>query len=92
MLLIEDAFSLFSWLSIVYVLAVLVTWSSWFFLNFKFDHDLINILSTGLLAQVLDATDHVNSCKPVNQTDPSYAKTLEFLKRLKSRLSSEESE
>ncbi|CAD5186419.1 unnamed protein product [Musa acuminata subsp. malaccensis] len=41
---------------------------------------------------VLDATDHVNSCKPVNQTDPSYAKTLEFLKRLKSRLSSEESE
>ncbi|KAJ8480054.1 hypothetical protein OPV22_023781 [Ensete ventricosum] len=40
---------------------------------------------------VLDATDHVNSCKPVNQTDPSYAKTLEFLKRLKSRLASEES-
>ncbi|WOL09441.1 hypothetical protein Cni_G18194 [Canna indica] len=35
---------------------------------------------------VLDATDHVNSCKPVSQTDPSYAKTLEFLKKLKARL------
>uniref|UniRef100_A0A1D1ZJ94 Protein SERAC1 n=1 Tax=Anthurium amnicola TaxID=1678845 RepID=A0A1D1ZJ94_9ARAE len=31
---------------------------------------------------VLDATDHINSCKPVNRTDPSYAKTLEFLQKL----------
>lgn len=35
---------------------------------------------------VLDSTDHVNSCKPVSQTDPSYAKTLEFLKKLKDHL------
>lgn len=35
---------------------------------------------------VLDATDHVNSCKPVNRTDPSYAETLEFLKKLKDRV------
>lgn len=36
---------------------------------------------------VLDATDHINSCKPVNRTDPSYAETLEFLKKLKARTS-----
>ncbi|KAG1334651.1 Protein SERAC1 [Cocos nucifera] len=35
---------------------------------------------------VLDATDHINSCKPVSRTDPSYAETLDFLKKLKSRL------
>ncbi|XP_072990041.1 uncharacterized protein [Typha latifolia] len=35
---------------------------------------------------VLEATDHINSCKPVTQTDPSYAETLEFLKKLKARL------
>ncbi|XP_020591280.1 uncharacterized protein LOC110032106 [Phalaenopsis equestris] len=35
---------------------------------------------------VLDGTDHINSCKPVNRTDPSYAETLEFLKKLKARL------
>ncbi|KAJ4750471.1 alpha/beta-Hydrolases superfamily protein [Rhynchospora pubera] len=34
---------------------------------------------------VLDATDHVNSCKPLNKSDPSYAETLEFLKKLKSQ-------
>ncbi|XP_058097062.1 uncharacterized protein LOC131242446 isoform X2 [Magnolia sinica] len=32
---------------------------------------------------VLDATDHINSCKPVNRTDPSYAETLAFLQKLK---------
>ncbi|KAH0453465.1 hypothetical protein IEQ34_017789 [Dendrobium chrysotoxum] len=35
---------------------------------------------------VLDATDHINSCKPVNRTDPSYAETLKFLKKLKDRV------
>lgn len=35
---------------------------------------------------VLDATDHINSCKPVNPTDPSYAETLDFLKKLKAHL------
>ncbi|XP_020104461.1 uncharacterized protein LOC109721320 isoform X2 [Ananas comosus] len=35
---------------------------------------------------VLDATDHINSCKPVNRTDPSYSETLEFLKKLLPRL------
>lgn len=33
---------------------------------------------------VLDSTDHVNSCKPLSRTDPSYKDTLEFLKKLKS--------
>lgn len=36
-----------------------------------------------LLTQVLDATDHINSCKPVNRTDPSYTETLNFLQKLK---------
>lgn len=36
------------------------------------------------LRQVLDSTDHVNSCKPLSRTDPSYKDTLEFLKKLKS--------
>ncbi|OAY69738.1 Protein SERAC1, partial [Ananas comosus] len=36
---------------------------------------------------VLNATDHVNSCKPVSRTDPSYAETLDFLKKLKARIS-----
>ncbi|ONK75686.1 uncharacterized protein A4U43_C03F19480 [Asparagus officinalis] len=35
---------------------------------------------------VLDGTDHINSCKPVNQTDPSYSETLEFLNKLRARL------
>lgn len=35
---------------------------------------------------VLQNTDHINSCKPVNKNDPSYAETLAFLeKSLKSR-------
>ncbi|KAG8389996.1 hypothetical protein BUALT_Bualt01G0037400 [Buddleja alternifolia] len=33
---------------------------------------------------VLDSTDHVNSCKPLSRTDPSYKDTLEFLQKLKS--------
>ncbi|KAK3004124.1 hypothetical protein RJ639_020115 [Escallonia herrerae] len=33
---------------------------------------------------VLDSTDHVNSCKPVSRSDPSYRETLEFLNKLKS--------
>ncbi|XP_077224280.1 alpha/beta-Hydrolases superfamily protein isoform X2 [Tasmannia lanceolata] len=32
---------------------------------------------------VLDATDHINSCKPVSHTDPSYTETLAFLQKLK---------
>ncbi|KAM6546996.1 hypothetical protein CsatB_027732 [Cannabis sativa] len=34
---------------------------------------------------VLESTDHINSCKPVNRSDPSYTETLEFLKKLKDR-------
>ncbi|KAK6115889.1 hypothetical protein DH2020_008158 [Rehmannia glutinosa] len=33
---------------------------------------------------VLDSTDHVNSCKPLSRSDPSYKDTLEFLQKLKS--------
>ncbi|KAJ0975960.1 hypothetical protein J5N97_017925 [Dioscorea zingiberensis] len=35
---------------------------------------------------VLDGTDHINSCKPVNPTDPSYSETLDFLRKLKAQL------
>lgn len=31
--------------------------------------------------QVLPSTDHINSCKPVNKNDPSYAETLAFLEK-----------
>ncbi|CAN6302023.1 unnamed protein product [Urochloa humidicola] len=41
---------------------------------------------------VLASTDHINSCKPVNKNDPSYAETLAFLeKNFKLRLKSAES-
>ncbi|XP_031273440.1 uncharacterized protein LOC116131919 isoform X2 [Pistacia vera] len=33
---------------------------------------------------VLESTDHINSCKPLGRTDPSYVKILEFLHKLKS--------
>lgn len=47
---------------------------------------LIRIVFAG---QVLDSTDHVNSCKPLSRADPSYKDTLEFLKKLKSHYSIE---
>ncbi|PIN25251.1 hypothetical protein CDL12_01987 [Handroanthus impetiginosus] len=40
---------------------------------------------------VLDSTDHVNSCKPLSRTDPSYKDTLEFLQKLKSHYSRQDS-
>ncbi|TKV97806.1 hypothetical protein SEVIR_9G519100v4 [Setaria viridis] len=41
---------------------------------------------------VLPSTDHINSCKPVNKNDPSYAETLAFLeKNFKLRLKRVES-
>ncbi|XP_062210135.1 uncharacterized protein LOC133911760 isoform X2 [Phragmites australis] len=41
---------------------------------------------------VLPSTDHINSCKPVNKNDPSYAETLGFLeKNFKLRLKRSES-
>ncbi|KAF8776108.1 hypothetical protein HU200_003792 [Digitaria exilis] len=41
---------------------------------------------------VLPSTDHINSCKPVNKNDPSYAETLAFMeKNFKLRLKSVES-
>ncbi|XP_050208671.1 uncharacterized protein LOC126659101 isoform X2 [Mercurialis annua] len=39
---------------------------------------------------VLDSTDHINSCKPINRDDPSYKETLEFLQKLKARYSKED--
>ncbi|KVH98362.1 uncharacterized protein LOC112511095 isoform X1 [Cynara cardunculus var. scolymus] len=32
---------------------------------------------------VLESTDHVNSCKPISRTDPSYSETLRFLLKLR---------
>ncbi|KAL6318321.1 hypothetical protein AAG906_039413 [Vitis piasezkii] len=34
----------------------------------------------------LISADHINSCKPVNRTDPSYTVTLDFLRKLKAQL------
>ncbi|XP_059453972.1 uncharacterized protein LOC132184373 isoform X3 [Corylus avellana] len=34
---------------------------------------------------VLESTDHINSCKPISRTDPSYKETLEFLQKMKAR-------
>ncbi|CAL5332364.1 unnamed protein product [Camellia sinensis] len=36
----------------------------------------------GELVQVLESTDHVNSCKPLSRNDPSYTEILDFLKKL----------
>ncbi|KAL3634225.1 hypothetical protein CASFOL_021279 [Castilleja foliolosa] len=36
---------------------------------------------------VLDSTDHINSCKPLDRTDPSYKDALEFLQKLRSHYS-----
>ncbi|KAF8377521.1 hypothetical protein HHK36_030903 [Tetracentron sinense] len=33
---------------------------------------------------VLESTDHINSCKPVSRSDPSYKETVDFLQKLKS--------
>nr|XP_043636922.1 uncharacterized protein LOC122607913 [Erigeron canadensis] len=32
---------------------------------------------------VLESTDHVNSCKPISRTDPSYREALQFLHKLR---------
>jgi hypothetical protein len=32
--------------------------------------------------QVLDGSDHVNSCKPLNKDDAAYTQTLEFLQEI----------
>ncbi|KAF5444978.1 hypothetical protein F2P56_034069 [Juglans regia] len=34
---------------------------------------------------VLESTDHINSCKPISRSDPSYKETLEFLRKMKAR-------
>ncbi|KAA8528562.1 hypothetical protein F0562_035917 [Nyssa sinensis] len=34
---------------------------------------------------VLESTDHINSCKPLSRTDPSYKETLDFLHKLKAK-------
>lgn len=34
---------------------------------------------------VLESTDHINSCKPVNRDDPSYTEILAFLRKVKAQ-------
>ncbi|XP_024022941.1 uncharacterized protein LOC21408749 isoform X2 [Morus notabilis] len=41
---------------------------------------LLDVLS---FCEVLESTDHINSCKPLSRADPSYTETLEFLRKLK---------
>ncbi|XP_010530366.1 PREDICTED: uncharacterized protein LOC104806947 isoform X3 [Tarenaya hassleriana] len=36
---------------------------------------------------VLESTDHINSCKPLSRSDPSYTETLQFLRKLRARRS-----
>ncbi|KVI06662.1 Armadillo-like helical [Cynara cardunculus var. scolymus] len=35
---------------------------------------------------VLESTDHVNSCKPISKSDPSYNETLQLLHKLRARV------
>nr|GEU78522.1 armadillo-like helical [Tanacetum cinerariifolium] len=35
---------------------------------------------------VLESTDHVNICKPINRNDPSYSETLHLLQKLRARI------
>ncbi|XP_023737898.1 uncharacterized protein LOC111885890 [Lactuca sativa] len=35
---------------------------------------------------VLESTDHVNSCKPISKSDPSYCETLRLLNKLRARI------
>ncbi|KAI3522115.1 hypothetical protein L1887_11594 [Cichorium endivia] len=35
---------------------------------------------------VLESTDHVNSCKPISRSDPSYSETLHLLHKLRDRI------
>ncbi|KAK6245270.1 hypothetical protein SCA6_008360 [Theobroma cacao] len=39
---------------------------------------------------VLQSTDHINSCKPLSRSDPSYTEALEFLRKLKAQYSRRE--
>ncbi|KAK6938715.1 hypothetical protein RJ641_032223 [Dillenia turbinata] len=41
---------------------------------------------------ILESTDHINSCKPVSRSDPSYTETLQFLNKLKTKLHVNEEE
>ncbi|CAN8327482.1 unnamed protein product [Cochlearia groenlandica] len=36
---------------------------------------------------VLESTDHINSCKPLSRSDPSYTEALQFLRKLSSHSS-----
>ena len=36
---------------------------------------------------VLESTDHINSCKPLSRSDPSYTEALQFLRKLSSQRS-----
>ncbi|KAK8649004.1 hypothetical protein V6N13_129742 [Hibiscus sabdariffa] len=39
---------------------------------------------------VLESTDHINSCKPLSRSDPSYTEALEFLRKLKAQYTQRE--
>ncbi|GJN08858.1 hypothetical protein PR202_ga26818 [Eleusine coracana subsp. coracana] len=59
------------------------------FVRQRHSKGLLDVLS---FSEVLPSTDHINSCKPVNKNDPSYAETLGFLeKNFKLRLKKDES-
>lgn len=40
-----------------------------------------------MMKQVLESTDHINSCKPLSRSDPSYTEALQFLRKLSSQRS-----
>ncbi|RXH91748.1 hypothetical protein DVH24_020771 [Malus domestica] len=43
----------------------------------------IGELRSGSPRLVLDSTDHINLCKPLSRSDPSYTEILPFLRKLK---------
>lgn len=43
---------------------------------------VLYVLALVWSGQVLDGTDHVNACKPLNPSDPAYTETVAFLRKL----------
>lgn len=65
------------------VFFVLLERRSWTYKLFITVHR--SLLIFDILKQVLESTDHINSCKPLSHADPSYTEILEFLRKLKAR-------
>ena len=57
------------------------------FLNYGCNFQNCLVLLERMMKQVLESTDHINSCKPLSRSDPSYTEALQFLRKLSSQRS-----